>query len=101
MKTVLAALSIAVCCFSVHASDSDTVAGKSKYAICSACHGTEGQGGIGPKLAGQSSEYIVDRLRSYKAGEQIGAQSALMWGQSANLTEQDIADLAEYISSLK
>ncbi len=71
--------------------------GKAKYAVCSACHGATGGGGMGPALAGQTVEYIVGRLRSYKAGETVGAQSALMWGQAGMLSEDDINDLAEYI----
>ena len=42
------------------------------------CHGNDG-GGIGafPKLAGQSKDYIINRLTQYKNGEQVGAQSRL------------------------
>ena len=78
----------------------DSLPGEAKYTACGACHGAQGQGGVGPMLAGQTVDYIVDRLRSYKAGETIGSQSNLMWGQAASLTEDDIADLAEYISTL-
>ena len=74
--------------------------GQVKYTACSACHGSNGEGGIGPMLAGQTMEYIAGRLESYRAGEQIGAQSALMWGQAANLSDTDISDLAEYVSTL-
>ena len=74
--------------------------GKAKYAVCSACHGATGGGGMGPALAGQTVEYIVDRLHSYKAGETVGAKSGLMWGQAANLSETDIQDLSEYIKTL-
>ena len=74
--------------------------GKAKYAVCSACHGATGGGGMGPALAGQTVEYIAGRLRSYKAGETVGAQSGMMWGQAANLSETDIQDLAEYVRIL-
>ena len=74
--------------------------GKAKYAVCSACHGATGGGGMGPALAGQTVEYIVGRLRSYKAGETVGPQSGMMWGQAANLSETDIQDLAEYVKTL-
>lgn len=73
--------------------------GKAKYAGCAACHGANGGGGIGPMLAGQSADYIVDRLTAYRAGETVGTQSALMWGQAAGLSNTDITDLAEYIAS--
>lgn len=75
-------------------------AGSAKYAQCGACHGAQGQGGVGPMLAGKDAEYIVGRLRSYRNNEQIGSQSMLMWGQAAGLSDTDIQDLADYISSL-
>ena len=74
--------------------------GKAKYAVCSACHGATGGGGMGPALAGQTVEYIVGRLRSYKAGETVGPQSGMMWGLAANLSETDIQDLSEYVKTL-
>ena len=73
--------------------------GKKLYPTCAACHGMGGEGGIGPVLAGQTSDDIVAKLSAYKAGETIGAQSALMWGQAAALSEDDIANLAVYIST--
>ena len=73
--------------------------GKRLYPVCAACHGGKGEGGIGPALAGQTSDAIASKLVAYKAGETIGAQSALMWGQAAGLSEEDIANLAAYIST--
>jgi len=74
--------------------------GEAKYAVCSACHGADGGGGVGPAVQGQTAEAIAEMLYAYKAGETRGAQSALMWGQAAGLSDQDIADLAEYIATL-
>ena len=74
--------------------------GEAKYAACGACHGAQGGGGVGPALAGQTVEYIVGRLNQYKAGEKVGKQSNLMWGQAAGLSDQDMNDLAEYIATL-
>ena len=71
---------------------------RSLWAGCAACHGQEGQGiATFPKLAGQSSDYIVGRLTSYKNGETIGAMSSTMWGQAGMLSEQDIKTLGEFI----
>ena len=78
----------------------DVLPGEAKYAACGACHGANGGGGVGPALAGKSVEYIVGRLNAYRAGETVGSQSNLMWGQAANLSDQDIQDLAEYTVSL-
>ena len=77
-----------------------SLAGEAKYAACSACHGANGGGGVGPQLSGQTSEYIVNRLTQYKNGEKVGSQSNLMWAQAGMLSETDITDLADYVSTL-
>jgi cytochrome c len=74
--------------------------GEAKYAACGACHGAQGGGGVGPALAGQTVEYIVGRLNQYKAGEKVGSQSNLMWGQAAMLSDTDMTDIAEYIQTM-
>ena len=84
----------------VQVTTEEALPGKAKYNGCLACHGANGEGGIGPQLAGQTAEYIVGRLNQYKAGETVGSQSSLMWGQAATLSAQDIADIAEYTASL-
>ena len=68
------------------------------YVNCNMCHGMKGEGGIGPKLSGSTS--IVKMLMQYKNGETRGSQSALMWGQAANLTLEDMENLQAYIDSL-
>ena len=68
------------------------------YVNCNMCHGMQGEGGIGPKLSGSTS--IVKMLMQYKNGETRGAQSALMWGQSANLSLEDMENLQAYIDTL-
>jgi cytochrome c len=74
--------------------------GKAKYGTCIACHGANGGGGIGPALAGQDVEYLVGRLNSYRAKEQVGPMSSTMYPMAAGLSDQDILDLAEYATSL-
>ena len=78
----------------------DVLPGEAKYAGCAACHGANGGGGVGPALVGKGIEYIAGRLLAYKAGETVGSQSNMMWGQAAMLSDGDIDDLAEYINSL-
>lgn len=70
---------------------------KGLWAGCAACHGPDGGGGIGPMLAGQSSDDIINKLTIYKNNGTIGAQSALMWGQAGMLSDQDIKTLGEFI----
>ena len=72
---------------------------RSLWAGCAACHGANGGGGVGPMLAGQSSNDIINKLTIYKDGGQIGAQSALMWGQASMLSEQDIKTIGEFVQA--
>ena len=72
---------------------------RSLWAGCAACHGADGGGGVGPMLAGQSSNDIIEKLTIYKNGGQIGAQSALMWGQAGMLSEADIKTIGEFIEA--
>jgi len=78
----------------------EVAVGAKHYAQCSACHGQAGQGGVGPALAGQTSDMIVDKLTKYKNGETIGQQSAMMWGQASWMTEQDMRDIGNYVETL-
>ena len=65
---------------------------------CAACHGQAGQGmGAFPKLAGQSSEYISQRLYAYKNRETVGSMSSTMWAQAGMLSDSDIQTLSEFI----
>lgn len=64
--------------------------------MCAACHGAQGQGGLGPKLNGQSADDLITKLLKYKAGETVGPQSALMWANAKALTEAEIGTIAVY-----
>lgn len=72
---------------------------RSLWAGCAACHGNDGSGGLGPMLAGQSSNDIISKLTTYKNNGEIGNQSALMWGQAAMLTEKEIETIGEFIQA--
>jgi len=100
MKSLLTVFAI-LCCSTVHAAG-NAGAGQGKSAICSACHGANGVATISnyPNLAGQKADYIVAQLKAFKSGERKGAQSAIMAPMAANLSEQDMLDLAAYFSSL-
>ncbi|MFO8154273.1 c-type cytochrome [Thioalkalivibrio sp.] len=79
----------------------DVDAGRDRYATCISCHGAEGEGsGIFPKISGRSADYIADRLTTYRSGEEVGPNSALMMPQATGLSDEAIADLAAYIASL-
>jgi len=73
---------------------------RSLWAGCAACHGAEGQGmGPFPKLAGQSSAYIVDRLNTYKNKGQVGSMSATMWAQAGMLSSDQMEQIGKFIEA--
>ena len=68
------------------------------WAGCAACHGQNGQGmGAFPALAGQSSEYIIDRLTTYKNRGEVGGMSSTMWAQAGMLSDEDIETIGKFI----
>jgi cytochrome c553 len=74
---------------------------KSLWSGCAACHGQEGQGmAVFPKLAGQSADYIENRLYAYKNRETVGNMSSTMWAQAGQLTDQQITTIGKYIETL-
>lgn len=69
---------------------------------CASCHGPSGQGqGAFPKLAGQTADAIKAKLADYKAGKQVGAQSALMFPVAQKLSDEEIDALSTHIASLQ
>ena len=97
----LALCAITLVSTGAYAADGDASAGEQKSAICAACHGPDGNGVAAlptqPKLAGQGERYLAEQLMAYRSGER---QNAIMVGQAAGLSDQDIADLAAYYASL-
>ena len=76
--------------------------GKTKSAPCAACHNADGNSinSEWPSLAGQHQTYLVEQLKAFKKGKAPGGRyNALMESQVANLTDQDIEDLAAYFAS--
>lgn len=102
MKMLMAAAVAALMSTSVMAAG-DPAAGKAKSATCAGCHGMDGKAMVPtyPNLAGQNAAYLEGALKAYKSQERKGYQAALMYGMSAGLSDQDIADLAAYYASLK
>jgi len=71
---------------------------RSLWAGCAACHGQNGEGmAVFPALAGQTSDYIVERLYQYKNKEQVGGMSSTMWAQAGMLTDEQIKTLGKFI----
>lgn len=74
--------------------------GKAKAAqVCAACHGADGAKPTAPDqpiLAGQHYDYLVKALSDYKTGKRA---NAIMKVFAAQLSKQDIEDLAAWFSS--
>ena len=72
--------------------------------VCVTCHGINGQAtGAGnsviiPNITAQQKNYMVARLKAYKAGEIKHPQMTVV---AQMLTEQDINDVAEWYSKIK
>lgn len=101
----LALIIMVFVCGSVWA-QADIEAGKAKSIICAACHGSDGNSQLAnyPKLAGQHQKYLHKQLTDLKLGASSGGQQGrydpVMSAMAMPLSEQDIADLAAYFSSL-
>ncbi len=76
----------------------DADAGKSKAAICAACHSADGNSIVPnwPKIAGQHAQYLERQVTLIKSGNRPVPEMA---GIVIGLSEQDIADVAAYFSS--
>jgi len=75
-------------------------AGAGKAAVCGACHGPGGNSSNPewPKLAGQHASYVYFQLKVLKSGER---KNPVMNAQAANLSDQDMKDLAAYFAAQK
>lgn len=77
---------------------------KKAKAICSACHGLDGQAAAGgnsviiPNITAQHKDYLIARLKAYKAGKIQHDQMTIIAGM---LSEQDIENVAEWYSRIK
>lgn len=77
-------------------------AGMIKYeSICRLCHHSTGQGGkFSPPVAGKTAEGIELMLKLYREGVQVGPLTNLMAPWAADLSDEDIRNLASYVESL-
>ena len=78
-------------------------AGRNKASMCVGCHNIPGYKTAFPsvysvpKLDGQHAAYMVKALRAYKSGERTHPS---MRGVAASLSDQDMADLAAFYSTV-
>jgi len=74
---------------------------KADEVLCTMCHlgGFSGQNEI-PRVAGQHPEYVIKQLKAFKARVRTN-DAGSMTSVAQTITEQDIEDLAHYVSSLE
>jgi len=73
-------------------------AGATKAAVCTACHGVNGNSvnPEWPNLAGQNAAYIREQLAMFKAKKR---SNPMMLPMIDSLTEQDFADVAAFFAA--
>jgi cytochrome c553 len=100
MKKVIVCLMIGLGWMSFSYAAGDAAQGQGKAAVCSGCHGADGNSMIPsfPKLAGQGEVYLTKQLMDIRDGARNVAQ---MTGILTGRTDQDLADMAAYYSSQK
>ncbi len=65
---------------------------------CSGCHGNNAEGAsVFPRLAGQQSEYVFRQLKLF--GTSLRPHGILMKKETANMTESEMRQVAEYVQS--
>ena len=81
----------------------DATRGKGLTYTCRGCHGVEGYKNAYPsyhvpKLGGQSEVYLRNALMEYRGAKR---KHPTMQAQAESFSEQDIADIAAYLASIK
>jgi cytochrome c553 len=99
---LLAALIASTASLSTAHAAGNAEAGRAKLYTCGGCHGVPGYKNAYPnyhvpRIAGQNETYLVNALKAYQTGER---EHPTMRAQGESLSEQDIADIATYLSSL-
>ncbi len=78
----------------------DANAGKEKAGVCAGCHGTDGNSAnpVWRKRAGQHADYLAKQLADFKSSKR---NDPIMVGQSAALSDADMANLGAFFASQK
>lgn len=77
----------------------DASAGKAKAGTCAGCHGPAGisNNPLWPNLAGQKEQYLAKQMKAFRDGDR---SDPMMSPMAKPLSDEDIANLAAYYSSL-
>ena len=98
MKKLIVCMMIGLGWMSFAYAAGDAASGQGKVAVCSGCHGADGNSMIPsfPKLAGQGEVYLVNQLKDVRDGARNVPQ---MMGILTGRTDQDLADMAAFYST--
>jgi cytochrome c553 len=100
MRKILTLIALAALSFNFSTGwAADAAAGKAKTATCVACHGANGisNNDMWPNLAGQKETYLAIQLKAFRDGNR---KNPMMSPMAAALSDEDIANIAAYYSSL-
>ncbi len=80
--------------------------GKALYLekTCVACHGKDAKKPLTPeypKLAGQNAKYAEKQMQDIKSGARANGNSAAMKGVMHLVSDEEIKELAKYLSEIK
>ena len=70
---------------------------------CWSCHGKDAKTPIMPvypKIAGQNKDYALQQMKDIKSGARANGQSAAMKGVMGMVNDEEMAAIAEYLSTL-
>ncbi|MDD9892510.1 MAG: cytochrome c [Gammaproteobacteria bacterium] len=101
-KTVLAAAAATAMLSSATVlAAGDEAAGEKKAQTCMGCHGVDGYFNVYPsyrvpKLWGQHADFIVASLKAYRDDQRV---HETMKSQAADLSDQDMADIAAFFAN--
>lgn len=103
MKLVLTTIAgAALALASVQAIAGDAAAGEAAFNSkgCSGCHGAGGKSQVPtyPSLAGKDAAFITEQLTAFKNGSR---QDPTMNAMAAMLSDDDVANVAAYLSAQK
>ena len=75
-----------------------------KTKTCIACHGADGKAPIlptYPKLAGQNEQYLLAQMKDIKSGARNNGQTAAMKGVMHLVSDDEMAQIAQWLAGLK
>lgn len=74
-----------------------------KVSACSSCHGYNGRGAapLFPVIGQQKYVYLINQLHSWRDGSRANDPYGMMRQMAKNLTDDDINNLATFLSSAK